>query len=86
MVFPQHFADFLFFPIVYSFYLSFRETTLYSNWFDQFSDMHFVGLGNYSYLVGDSLTFAGEILHGPERLLVKPIRFLSVILYPGAPQ
>lgn len=31
---------------------------------------------------GDSLTFAGEILHGPERLLAKPVRFLSVIVYP----
>jgi uncharacterized cupin superfamily protein len=31
---------------------------------------------------GDSLTFAGEILHGPERLLSRPIRFLSVILCP----
>lgn len=30
---------------------------------------------------GDSLTFRGEVLHGPERLLQVPIRFLSVIHY-----
>jgi len=30
---------------------------------------------------GDTLTFEGEITHGPERLLDKPIRFLSIIIY-----
>jgi len=30
---------------------------------------------------GDTLTFEGEITHGPERLLNKPIRFLSIIIY-----
>ncbi len=33
---------------------------------------------------GDTLTFAGEITHGPERLLCKPIRFLSIIIYGGS--
>lgn len=39
--------------------------------------------GNTVYRLepGDTLTFAGEILHGPERLLDKPIRFLSIIMY-----
>ena len=39
--------------------------------------------GNTVYVLepGDSLTFAGQILHGPERLLDRPIRFLSVIIY-----
>ena len=46
----------------------------------------FVAASALAVAARDSLTFAGEILHGPERLLVKPIRFLSVILYPGAPQ
>ncbi len=44
-------AVFLIFPIGYSFYLSFRETWLYSNWYDQFSDMRFVGLRNYKDLL-----------------------------------
>lgn len=44
-------AVFLFYPIGYSFYLSFRETTLYSSWFDQFAEMRFVGLGNYKALL-----------------------------------
>jgi len=33
---------------------------------------------------GDSLTFAGELPHGPKRLVRLPIRFLSVIIYPEA--
>ncbi len=33
---------------------------------------------------GDTLTFQGEIAHGPERLLQKPIRFLSIIIYGGS--
>ncbi len=30
---------------------------------------------------GDALTFAGEVPHGPEKLLRTPIRMLSVIIY-----
>jgi transcriptional regulator with XRE-family HTH domain len=43
--------------------------------------------GNTVYVLepGDSLTFAGQILHGPERLLARPIRFLSVIIYGDPP-
>ena len=39
--------------------------------------------GNESYLLkeGDSLTFAGDIAHGPEKLVKVPIRMLSVIIY-----
>lgn len=38
-------------PVVYSVYLSFRETGLYASWFDEFGDMKFVGLGNYRDLL-----------------------------------
>lgn len=43
--------------------------------------------GNTVYVLepGDTLTFAGQILHGPERLLARPIRFLSVIIYGDPP-
>jgi DNA-binding XRE family transcriptional regulator/mannose-6-phosphate isomerase-like protein (cupin superfamily) len=34
---------------------------------------------------GDALTFAGEVPHGPEKLLKTPIRMLSVIIYAQAP-
>lgn len=39
--------------------------------------------GNQVYTMGpgDSLTFEGEVPHGPERLLKVPIRLLSVITY-----
>jgi transcriptional regulator with XRE-family HTH domain len=32
---------------------------------------------------GDALTFRGDVPHGPERLIKLPIRFLSIIIYPG---
>ena len=34
---------------------------------------------------GDSLTFRGDVPHGPERLVKLPIRFLSVIVYAEDP-
>ena len=39
--------------------------------------------GNHTYTMepGDSLTFEGDIPHGPEALLQVPIRLLSVINY-----
>ncbi len=41
--------------------------------------------GQQSYLLkeGHSLTFRGDIAHGPERLVKVPIRMLSVIIYGG---
>ena len=42
--------------------------------------------GQHTYLMepGDSLTFRGDIPHGPERLIEVPIRLLSMIVYgPG---
>jgi transcriptional regulator with XRE-family HTH domain len=39
--------------------------------------------GKTTYLLepGDSLTFRGEIPHGPEKLIELPIRFLAIIYY-----
>jgi transcriptional regulator with XRE-family HTH domain len=34
---------------------------------------------------GDTLTFRGDVPHGPEKLLKTPIRMLSVIVYGGEP-
>ena len=41
--------------------------------------------GRHTYMLerGDSLTFRGDIPHGPERLLELPIHFLSIIFYGG---
>ncbi len=33
---------------------------------------------------GDTLTFRGEVPHGPEKLLKTPIRMLSIIIYGGS--
>jgi transcriptional regulator with XRE-family HTH domain len=39
--------------------------------------------GRYSYVLkpGDTLTFRGDVAHGPERLEKVPIRMLSLIIY-----
>jgi len=41
--------------------------------------------GRHSYLLkpGDTLTFRGDVAHGPERLDKVPIRMLSIIIYAG---
>lgn len=41
---------FLAYPIIYSLILSFHKATIYSNWYNIFSDMKFVGLQNYIQL------------------------------------
>lgn len=42
------------------------------------------GRSSYVLKAGDSLTFRGDIAHGPERLVKVPIRMLSIIIYGGA--
>lgn len=43
------------------------------------------GQNTYVLSPGDSLTFRGEIPHGPEKLIKCPIRFLSILMYPPPP-
>ncbi len=43
------------------------------------------GQNTYRLEPGDTLTFQGNIPHGPERLIACPIRFLSIIIYPTTP-
>ena len=40
--------------------------------------------GEHSYHLepGDALTFAGDVPHGPEKLISFPINFLSIFIYP----
>jgi uncharacterized cupin superfamily protein len=39
--------------------------------------------GTETYLLkpGDSLTFRGDVAHGPDKLIKLPIRMLSIIIY-----
>jgi uncharacterized cupin superfamily protein len=39
--------------------------------------------GRHTYVLrpGDTLTFRGDVAHGPERLEKVPIRMLSIIIY-----
>jgi len=39
------------------------------------------GTESYRLKPGDTLTFSGEVPHGPQTLIKLPIRFLSVIVY-----
>lgn len=41
------------------------------------------GQSIYKLEPGDTLTLQGEVLHGPERLLKLPIRFVCTIVYPS---
>lgn len=43
--------------------------------------------GSETYVLepGDSLSFSGEVPHGPEKLWLCPIKFLSFIVYPRSP-
>ncbi|MDR1889533.1 MAG: XRE family transcriptional regulator [Zoogloeaceae bacterium] len=41
------------------------------------------GQNTYQLKPGDSLTFRGDIPHGPEKLTHCPIRFLSILMYPA---
>lgn len=41
------------------------------------------GQNTYVLDPGDSLTFRGEVPHGPEKLIEVPIKFLSVLMYPS---
>jgi quercetin dioxygenase-like cupin family protein len=42
--------------------------------------------GQQTYVLhpGDTLTFQGDVPHGPEKLIKTPIQFLSIIVYPQA--
>lgn len=42
------------------------------------------GRHDYALGPGDTLTFRGEVPHGPQRLIKLPIRLLSVIIYEDA--
>lgn len=47
------FFVFLGYPVIYSFWLSFRDSTVYINWYQVFTDMEYVGLSNYTTLLAD---------------------------------
>jgi ABC-type sugar transport system permease subunit len=44
---------FLGYPIIYSLWISLHRSTIYTDWFNVFGDMRFVGFQNYVALIGD---------------------------------
>ena len=48
----------------------------------RFIPFKFKSTDTYLLEPGDSLTFPGEVAHGPEKLVKFPIKFLSFIVYP----
>lgn len=55
--FMMVFFIFLGYPILYSFYLSLHETTIYSDWYNVFADMNFVGLAHYAHFIFQDRNF-----------------------------
>lgn len=51
------FAVFLGYPILYSLYLSFHQTTVFTDWFNIFGDMRWAGLANYTDLLFNDFEF-----------------------------
>ena len=51
------FVVFLGYPVVYSFFLSLHKTTIYSNWYNKYSDMKFCGLEHYKMLLTQDTAF-----------------------------
>jgi len=45
-----------------------------------------LGRRSYHLRPGDSLTFRGDVAHGPEKLVKVPIRMLSIIIYSELPE
>jgi transcriptional regulator with XRE-family HTH domain len=45
-----------------------------------------LGRRSYHLRPGDSLTFRGDVAHGPEKLVKVPIRMLSIIIYSESPE
>lgn len=44
------------------------------------------GQNTYELNPGDSLTFEGNVPHGPEKLIKCPIRFITMLMYPDTNQ
>ena len=51
------YAIFLLYPIFYSFYLSFHKVTIYSDLFNIFGDLKFVGVDNYLQVLLNDVNF-----------------------------
>jgi len=47
------FVIFLAYPVFYSLWLSMHKVTIYTSWYDPFSDMSYIGLGHYAALLTD---------------------------------
>ncbi len=47
------FLVFLGWPVIYSLFISFHETSIHTNWYDTFGDMKYVGWENYSDILAN---------------------------------
>lgn len=56
------FALFIGYPLLYSLWLSFHQVTVYSDFYDIFGTMNYVGLGNYARIVQDPVFWWSVIL------------------------
>lgn len=72
-------AVFLIYPVGYSFYLSLRETGVYASWFNQFGDMKFVGLDNYSDLLKSPVFWYSLLATGAYAALFIPTMIAAAL-------
>jgi ABC-type sugar transport system permease subunit len=76
------FTVFLGYPTIYSLFLSFHKTTIYSDWYNVFGTMKFVGIDNYvSLLTSDKEFWWSLCVTGYYALLTIPSSlFVSLLL------
>jgi len=56
------FGVFIAYPLVNAFLLSFQQTDIYSDWYNKFADMKFVGFGQYRSILFDDPSFWWSVL------------------------
>ncbi|MCC6547216.1 sugar ABC transporter permease [Candidatus Sumerlaeota bacterium] len=68
------FAIFIGFPLIYSFWISLHEVTIYSDFYDIFGTMQFVGLKNYQTVMGDPIFWWSVLL---------TMVYAALLIFPG---
>ncbi|MEO8377173.1 MAG: sugar ABC transporter permease [Candidatus Sumerlaeota bacterium] len=68
------FAVFIGFPLVYSFWISVHEVTIYSDFYNIFGTMSFVGFKNYQHVLSDPIFWWSVLL---------TLAYAALLIFPG---
>ncbi len=74
------FIIFLGWPVIYSFILSFKEATIYTDWYDVFGKMEIVGFDNYATILKDKEFWWSIISTFIYALLTIPTGIIAALL------